>query len=103
MRTTLTLDPDVAMKLKKRMAEEKLTLKETLNQALRRGLKALEVAETEQKRKPFKVIPHSFGFKPGIDLNKLNQLVDELEAEEFVRKMNRQQAPRQVGKRAVNR
>ena len=29
MRTTLTLDPDVAMSIKKRMAEKKLTLKET--------------------------------------------------------------------------
>jgi hypothetical protein len=35
------------------------------------------------------VIPHSFGFKPGIDLNKLNQLVDELEAEEYIRKMSK--------------
>jgi hypothetical protein len=86
MRTTLTLDPDVAMKIKKRMAEKKLTLKETVNQALRHGLKEVE---KEKKRVPFKVIPHSFGFKPGIDLNKLNQLVDELEAEEVVRKMSK--------------
>jgi len=86
MRTTLTLDPDVAMKLKKRMAEKKLTLKETVNQALRSGLKAVE---QEKKRAPFKVIPHSFGFKPGIDLNRLNQLVDELESEEYVRKMSK--------------
>lgn len=86
MRTTLTLDPDVAMKIKKRMADKKLTLKETVNQALRYGLKEVE---KEKKRVPFKVIPHSFGFKPGIDLNKLNQLVDELEAEEFVRKMSK--------------
>jgi hypothetical protein len=28
--------------------------------------------------------PHAFGFKPGIDPDKLNQLVDELEAEAFV-------------------
>ncbi|MGA3187879.1 MAG: antitoxin [Bryobacteraceae bacterium] len=86
MRTTLTLDPDVAMNVKKRMAEKKLTLKETINQALRYGLK--EVAK-EKKRAPFKVIPHSFGFRPGIDLNRLNQLVDELEAEEYVRKMSK--------------
>jgi hypothetical protein len=86
MRTTLTLDPDVAMKLKKRMADKKLTLKETVNQTLRQGFKAVE---TDKKRRPFKVIPHSFGFKPGIDLNRLNHLVDELEAEEFVRKMNK--------------
>jgi hypothetical protein len=86
MRTTLTLDPDVAMKIKKRMVEQKLTLKETVNQALRSGLKAVE---KETKRSPFKVIPHSFGFKPGIDLNRLNQLVDELEAGEYVRKMSK--------------
>lgn len=84
MRTTLTLDPDVAMKIKKRMADKNLTLKETVNQTLRQGFKT---ADQAQKRRPFKVIPHSFGFRPGIDLNKLNHLVDELEAEEFVRKM----------------
>jgi hypothetical protein len=86
MRTTLTLDPDVAMKLKKRMAEQKLSLKETVNQTLRSGLKAVE---KEKKRAPFKVIPHSFGFKPGIDQNKLGQLLDQLDTEEFVRKMSK--------------
>jgi hypothetical protein len=30
-----------------------------------------------------KTIPHSFGFRPGIDLYKLGQLTDELEAEAF--------------------
>ena len=85
MRTTVTLDPDVAMKLKKRMADKNLTFKETVNQALRCGLKEIE---KEKKRPPFKVIPHSFGFRPGIDQNKLSQLLDQLDAEEFVRKMN---------------
>ena len=28
-----------------------------------------------------KTIPHSFGFRPGVDLDKLNQLADDLEAE----------------------
>ena len=86
MRTTLTLDPDVAMAIKKRMADKKLTLKETVNQALRYGLKEVE---KDKKRAPFKVIPHSFGFKPGIDQNKLNQFLDQLDAEEYLRKMNR--------------
>jgi hypothetical protein len=36
---------------------------------------------------PFVVEPHSFEFKPGIDTNKLNQLLDDLDAEEFLRKM----------------
>jgi hypothetical protein len=86
MRTTVTLDPDVAMNIKKRMADKNLSFKETLNQTLRHGLK---VVEKEKKRAPFKVIPHSFGFKPGIDQNKLGQLLDQLDAEEFVRKMSR--------------
>ena len=30
--------------------------------------------------KPFRVEPHDFGFIPGVDLDKMNQLVDELEA-----------------------
>jgi hypothetical protein len=85
MRTTLTLDPDVAMNIKKRMAEQKLTFKETVNQTLRDGLKE---AAKKKRRAPFKVIPHSFGFKHGIDQNKLGQLLDQLDSEDFARKMN---------------
>jgi hypothetical protein len=85
MRTTLTLEPDVALKLKRRMAAKKLTLKAAVNQALRAGL----AVEDAQARVPFRVVPHSFGFKPGIDLDKLGQLADQLEAEEFARKLGR--------------
>jgi hypothetical protein len=79
MRTTLTLDPDVALRLKKHIAEYKLSLKDAVNQALRIGL---SVPPTERVFQ-FQVEPHSFGFKPGVDLDKLNQLVDELEVEEI--------------------
>ena len=34
-----------------------------------------------------KTIPHAFGFRPGIDLDKLNQLVDDLEAEEYATRL----------------
>jgi hypothetical protein len=84
MRTTLTLEPDVAMKLKKRMTARKQSLKDAVNQALRAGLKA-----EDAPRVRFRVEPHAFGFKAGIDLDKLNQLSDELEAEEFSRKLRR--------------
>jgi hypothetical protein len=40
MRTTLTLDPDVAAMLKRAMQKEPATLKETINRALRAGLQA---------------------------------------------------------------
>jgi len=42
MRTTLTLDDDVAARIKQRVLKEKRTLKEIINQALRRGLDELE-------------------------------------------------------------
>ena len=40
MRTTLTLDPDVALLLKKRAARLHLSFKEVVNEAIRRGLAA---------------------------------------------------------------
>lgn len=82
MRTTLTIEADVALKLKRRMAARKLSLKEAVNQALRAGLEADEAPA----RARFRVEPHDFRFKAGIDPDKLNQLTDELEAEEFARK-----------------
>ena len=36
----------------------------------------------------FEVRPHAFGFKPGIDLDRVNQLADELESEETARKLS---------------
>lgn len=46
MRTTLTLDPDVAAMLKKEMRQQKATLKETINKALRAGLGASDAPKT---------------------------------------------------------
>jgi len=37
----------------------------------------------------FTVDPHAFDFKQGIELDRMNQLVDELEAEEVGRKLGR--------------
>jgi hypothetical protein len=85
MRTTLTLDPDVAEKLKRRIAETKLPLKRVVNDALRAGLSPKKNGRTSK----FKVEPHSCRFKPGIDLDKLNQLADDLEAQESLRSLSR--------------
>jgi hypothetical protein len=83
MRTTLTLDPDVAQQLKSRMAQRKMSLKQVVNEALRRGLST----SPPEKRRPFRVTPFALGFKPGIDLNKLNQLADELEVQAYAAKL----------------
>jgi hypothetical protein len=80
MRTTLTIDDDLAGILKRRSRELGLPFKDVINRTLRAGLG--EHAKPRQRTAP-KTIPHSFGFRPGIDLDKLNQLVDELEADEY--------------------
>jgi len=80
MRTTVTLEPDVAAKLKKLAQRRGSSFKATLDEVLRRGLAAQERAATQ---KPFVVEPHAGGFRPGVDRAKLNQLVDQLEADDF--------------------
>jgi hypothetical protein len=40
-----------------------------------------------RSEEPFRVKPHSFGFDPRVDLNKLNRLLDELEALETAEKL----------------
>lgn len=78
MRTTLTIDDDLAGLLKERARQLGVPFKEAVNQALRAGLGQ----SINARRGPApKTVPHSFGFSPGIDLDKLGQLADELEAE----------------------
>ncbi len=81
IRTTLTLDDDVASKLQKLARRRKLSFKEAVNATLRRGLNSQETAE--KNAKPFKVRTFSSEFQPGVDPLKLNQLLDELEIERF--------------------
>lgn len=86
MRTTLTLDPDVADALRKEMRRRGQGLKITVNEALRRGLRLKGRASRAPR---FTVRPRALGIRPGIDPDRLNQLVDELEAEEAGRKLAR--------------
>ena len=85
MRTTLTLDDDLAGLLKRRARELDLPFKEVVNRAIRAGLSE---ATASRSHKVPEVISHSFGFRPGIDLDKLGHLLDELEAEAFAEKLN---------------
>jgi hypothetical protein len=79
MRTTMTLDPDVAELVKQYMRRTGKGLKAVVNDAIRRGLGSSGGRAAE---KHFKVEAHAFGIRPGIDLDRLNQVVDELEAAE---------------------
>lgn len=79
MRTTLTLDDDVADSLKEQARLLNMPFKRVVNDALRRGMSP----RVQEDRPVFRVTPLSGGFRPGVDLLKLNQLNDELETQSF--------------------
>lgn len=82
VRTTLTIDPEIAERLKQEAALGKRPFKVIVNDALRKGLGM----EPPKRASRFRVKPHSSPLLPGIDPAKLNQLVDELEVDAFIAK-----------------
>jgi hypothetical protein len=83
VRTTLTLDSDVARMIEQEAHRQQKPIKQIVNEALRRGLAPQGSARA---RKRFRVIPHKTSLLPGIDRASLNQLVDELEDEAVIDK-----------------
>lgn len=81
MRTTLTLDDDVADALRERARLLNIPFKQVVNDTLRRGMSpgAKEVPLPE-----YRVVPNHSALAPGIDPLKLNQINDQLDAEAFV-------------------
>jgi hypothetical protein len=82
MRTTLTIDDDLLAILRREAKRKGMSLKELINAALRRSL-AVDPWGQPPRRPATR--SHSYQFRPGIDPDKMNQLADELEAEEFAR------------------
>lgn len=83
MRTTLTLDDDIAASLKTLARDTGRSFKAVVNDVIRHGLLTGEKPLAE--REPFEVASSARGFLPGIDPLKLNQLVDKLEVDRFTR------------------
>ena len=79
MRTTLTLDDDIADSLKERARLLDMPFKQVVNDVLRRGMSPA-IRETPAE---YQVTPNHSGLAPGVDPLKLNQLNDQLEAEDF--------------------
>jgi hypothetical protein len=84
MRTTLTLDDDVARQLRERARRSGESFKEVVNSALRRGLRADKLPPRLPR---FKVESRPCGFRHGVDVLRLNQLNDELEIEDSQRRL----------------
>jgi hypothetical protein len=83
MRTTLTLDPDVAERLERAVRGGGKGLKATVNEALRIGLGITGKPVTPPR---FRIRAFVDGLQPGINPDRMTQVLDELEAEEFARK-----------------
>ena len=76
MRTTLTIDDDVAARIEERRRRDGQSLKQIVNALLREGLRSSRRPKTR-----YRVTPHKLGMRAGCDPTRLNQLVDELAAD----------------------
>lgn len=74
MRTTLTLDDDVAALLKEEVRKSGEPFKQVVNRFLRLGL-----TTKPPVRKPFVVKPRSLGLPPGMSYDNVEELLDALE------------------------
>jgi hypothetical protein len=83
MRTTVTLDDDVAEALKRRVRDRDLPFKQVLNEALRAGL------ADGRRAKPYRMKPTALGLRTGVDLTKALEIAAELEDAELVHKLAR--------------
>jgi hypothetical protein len=82
MRTTVTLDADVEMLLRRVVQQSRRSFKEVLNNAVRRGLGAELLGDSldfEIQARPLKV-------RSGLDPARLHHIDDEIEVDEFLRK-----------------
>ncbi len=80
MRTTLTIEPDIAAEIERRRRDG-VPLKRIVNRLLRRGIEADAEAPLLP---PYRTRTFDLHLRPGVDELKLNQLVDELEADDFL-------------------
>lgn len=80
MRTTLSIDDDLARSIENLRTRRNLSLREAINQLLRAGLQTVEKAPNAR---PYQGPVFASKLAPGIDPNRMNQLADELEAEEL--------------------
>ncbi len=82
MRTTVTLEPDVARLLDDHARRNRKSFKETLNTAVRLGLGRASTVSNEE----FTLNAQPMQLRTGVDAGRFNTLLDELDAEVFVEK-----------------
>ena len=118
LRVIAETEPQSLNELAERTGRAKSNLSRTLKTMERHGLLRFEkgkgrtlvprtpytdVVLALSLREPPKIIPHAFGFKPGVDLDKLNQAADEPEAEAYVAGLQSEPRVRQATRHAPTR
>ena len=86
MRTTLTLDPDVALLLERETHRLRQPFKQVVNEALRRGLTS---TGGRGRVAPYRMKAHRCELQPGVDPLSFNRLADQLEDQAIVATMQR--------------
>jgi hypothetical protein len=76
VRTTLTLDDDIAAKLKAEMRRTGQTFRETVNHLLRLALAA---KRPSRGGAPFVVRARPLGVRPGLDYDRTSELLEQIE------------------------
>jgi hypothetical protein len=85
MRTTLTLDDQLAQELKDVAHKAGKPFKEVVNETLRKGLRSKRTPVA----KPYRLKTVSLGgVRPGVNLDKALALADAIEDEEIARKLD---------------
>ncbi len=82
MRTTVTLDPEIAARLRRLAVERGTSFKETINAAIRAGL---EMGGGGSGRFDERTI--ALGVRPSVDITKALRLASELEDDATMRKL----------------
>jgi plasmid stability protein len=80
VRTTVTLDDDLASRLRDAAHERGISFKAAINEAIRTGL------EGPRERTPYRLTPVSMGV-PATELTKATQIAAQLEDDELVRRL----------------
>lgn len=78
MRTTLTLEPDVAAKLKAEMRRTGHTFKQVVNELLRKVL-STPPPSTAKPPKPFPILARDLGLRPGLSYDNIGELLEQIE------------------------
>jgi len=80
MRTTLTLDKDVAEQAKRVTNQLGKPFKQVVNEAMRIGLQQLG---QPAKRKKYVTNPRPLGLRPGLNLDNIAELLAQVEGEDY--------------------